>query len=143
MLLADRREHVTRHCEDRADEHVFDGETHPLREEHVVVPGLLHLFDEPDVAVVLAVARALRRVGDDGVVLTNVRRHHPGHDSFVCRVPSWGVVHARLPAVEEGDAAVVADVTRLGKPAMPPDEVLPSAVEKLLGDGSRRAAVSA
>ena len=58
VVLADLGQHVAGHREDRRDEDVLDGEAHHLGQQLVVVAGGLHLLQQPQVAVVLAVATA-------------------------------------------------------------------------------------
>jgi len=86
------------------EQHVADLKAAGLAQQARVVPGLLGLLDQPQIAVVLGVGRPLGRAGDVGLVPPDVGgQARADDDTRVGLVPSRRVVGAAFPAVEERD----------------------------------------
>ena len=143
VVLTNIGQHLAGDREDRRDEYVLNLKAHHRRQPAVVVADRLHLLEQPQVTVVLAVGGALVGIGDNESVGPLVGRHLPGDHVGIGTVPARRVVHTGLPAVVERDQAVLVRVSGLGQPAVPAHQIVPPVVEEALGHRARRAAPSA
>src|SRR5215203_4732420 len=101
--LGDFQQRLVGCDQDGGEEYVFDEEGVPLVDVGLVVAGPLEELQQPQEAVVLAVGRAVRRVGDVLEVVARIRRDLPDGDPLQDSIPARGVVRAALPGMVDGD----------------------------------------
>ena len=132
QLVSEPAEDVARDGHDGGHEHVLDPEVDDLLDSVVVEADLGHLLDQPEVAVVLLLARPLGCVGVleiGAFVRLEIAWCHPR----IRPVESRRVVHPGLPAVMDLEQPDATGIPGGSQPAVPPDPSVEGVAEEPLG----------
>src|SRR5215204_148721 len=133
--LGDFQQRLVGRNQDGGEEHVFDEEGVPLVDVGLVVAGPLEELQQPQEAVVLAVGRTVRGVGDVLEVIARIRRHLPDGDPLQYRIPARGVVRAALPGMVDGHQPRTLGVAGRRQVAVPGEQPAVVAFQESAGAG--------